>query len=70
MAGRCLNFLASRDVFGSRISLNLQGRNSWQTSRGGLITIFTQAALLYLTLAILNQLVSYQDPTIISYEVA
>ena len=61
--------MASRDMFGSRISLNMQGRDSWQTPRGGLVTMLTQAAFFYLTLEILSLLVSYEDPTIISYEV-
>ena len=50
---RLLELVRSQDQYGqSMAALNLKGRDSLQTVSGGIITILTTAAFLYLTLEI------------------
>mmetsp|Transcript_15042 Transcript_15042/g.20427 ORF Transcript_15042/g.20427 Transcript_15042/m.20427 type:complete len:103 (-) Transcript_15042:1336-1644(-) len=57
------------DAFGEPLTLNLKGESSFNTAAGGLITLFTYAVVMALTLTLFEEMLIYKEPTIQTYEI-
>ena len=60
-------FLHSRDIFGHRIDVYYKGRESFNTSLGGLLTIMTQSLTAVLIYKALFEVIFMEEPEIVSY---
>ena len=70
MLAKVGDFVRSQDSFRQTMALNLEGRDSLQTVRGGIITLITTLSLFYLSIELQQDLVNSSNPSIQSYVVA
>ena len=61
--------LAKFDTFGSRINLNVAGRETLQTACGGAISVLLFIFFLVQATSLVSRLVTLDDPTISTYEI-
>ena len=60
--------LADIDAFGNPVTLYFQGKNSFQTRRGGLLSLVIYVFVLWQVGELLIDLIGYRDPSISTYE--
>ena len=63
------DWLSKLDIFGPPITLNFRGDSTFQSCKGGLLSIMIYIFTLVQALFLLQQLVLQNDPKIINYKV-
>ena len=62
-----ISFLLSRDMLGHQISINYKGNPTYNTKFGAFLSIGIQVLVLFQLIQLSIDMVSMNDPTIISY---
>ena len=60
--------LSGLDSFGEQVALNFRGKNTFQTKRGGFLTLGIYVIVLWQVLELIGDLYNYEDPKISTYE--